>query len=406
MASDEEKKPTTRRAKPKTIKRTKKKNYPPKKDANEMLAEQILKNIQENNLVFPTRERKPGNAYKSGNSSFGSYSGINALRTDEVAEKSGYVDKAVEKYGKDLGMILANKYVTYKHVSDNPDMFGEYAMKGKKSDLSITMAGSQYWNYEVDGKMKRWKPPASDPDPKREPTKSEIDNLGLNRKFGSSQLKPVFNIMQFDEVPEKIVNEAKRKLEELIENPIQHMENADIRQDVSEAMGIKINETMNIEDNVGGFYSPNQDSISLRPAAVYEDESHLMRIFFHEMTHATGAEDRLNRSTLRDYSKSSDIRAKEELVAELGAAFMCQHFGIGTDKLGHEGYLNSWMKKLGDDPSFFKDAVFEASKASKLIIDKYENHYDKKYGVDVENNKDKPEKKKPKVKKTNSISPP
>lgn len=78
---------------------------------------------------------------------------------------------------------------------------------------------------------------------------------------------------------------------------------------------------MNIEDNVGGFYTKGVDSISLRPAAVYENENHLMRIFFHEMTHATGAEDRLNRSTLKTMVKAMSKELKKNSLQSLVPLF-------------------------------------------------------------------------------------
>lgn len=368
----------------------KKKSYGERKDANQMLAENILKNIEESNLVFPTRERRPGAVFKPGNCAyFNSYNGINSLRAEQVSESSGYLEKAIDEHGKDLGGILANKYVTYRHVADNPDIFGEYAMKGKKSDMSVMTPGKPYWEYEnEEGKIKRW-PQRKDADGKFiQPTKNEIAEHGLEQKMGKSELVPVFNIMQFDVIPEKIIKKAQKELDKLIENPIEHMENSQIREDVSEALGIKVKETMNIEENVGGFYTRGGDSISLRPSAVYENENHLMRIFFHEMTHATGAEDRLNRSTLKKYSESKEERAKEELVAELGAAFLCDHFGIETNTLGHEGYLASWMVHIKDDPNFLKNSIFEASKGANLIIDKYEQHYEKKYGFDLKAEKE------------------
>lgn len=367
----------------------KKKSYGERKDAHQMLAESILKNIEESNLVFPTRERRPGTVFKPGNGRFGAYNGMNALRTDQVAEGKGYLDEAIDRHGKDLGMILGNKYVTYDYVSKNPDMFGEYAMKGKKSDMSVMTPGLPYWTYEDnEGKAKKWYSKKDENGKYREPSKAEIEELGLEKRMGQSKLVPVFNLMQFDETPEKLVKKAEKELDKIIKNPIEHMENSEIRQDVSEAMGIKVRETMNIEDNVGGFYTKGVDSISLRPAAVYENENHLMRIFFHEMTHATGAEDRLNRSTLKNYGESDEQRAKEELVAELGSAFLCQHFGIETNTLGHEGYLAGWMTRIKDDPNFLKSAVFEASQGANFVIDKYEQHYDKKYGVDLKAEKD------------------
>ena len=369
----------------------KKKSYGERKDSYEMLAESILKNIEESNLVFPTRERQKGDVFKPGNcAQFNSYNGLNAIRADNLADSNGYLDKAIERHGKDLGMILGNKYVTYKHVIDNPNLFGDYAMKGKKADMSVMTPGKPYWTYESEGKTKKWFPTTTNNEDSkyRSPTKQEIDTLGLEKRVAKSELVPVYNLMQFENTPEKMLKKAEKELDKLIKNPIKHMENSQIREDVSEAMGIKIKETMNIQENVGGFYTKGIDSVSFRPAAVYENENHLMRIFFHEMTHATGAEDRLDRSTLKNYTESKEQRAKEELVAELGAAFLCQHFGIETNTLGHEGYLAGWMAHIKDDANFLKSSLFEATQGANFIIEKYEQHYDKKYGIDLKADKE------------------
>ena len=67
---------------------------------------------------------------------------------------------------------------------------------------------------------------------------------------------------------------------------------------------------------------------------------------WHEVVHWTGHPSRLNRERHRRWG---DRRyAFEELIAELGAAFLCAHLGIDGE-LQHESYLDSWCRALSQD---------------------------------------------------------
>ncbi|GAL09416.1 antirestriction protein [Vibrio astriarenae] len=86
---------------------------------------------------------------------------------------------------------------------------------------------------------------------------------------------------------------------------------------------------------------------------------------FHELTHATGHESRLNRNIQNRFG-SKDY-AFEELVAELGAAFVMAQFGMTGEHFQHESYLSNWLDKLKGDKKFIFQAASMASKAHKLI---------------------------------------
>lgn len=82
----------------------------------------------------------------------------------------------------------------------------------------------------------------------------------------------------------------------------------------------------------------------------------------HELTHWTGNKDRLNRNGGKKFGDK--YYAEEELVAELGAAFLCAGFGIATP--GHEhnaGYIDHWLKVLKENKHAVITAASEASKA-------------------------------------------
>ena len=82
----------------------------------------------------------------------------------------------------------------------------------------------------------------------------------------------------------------------------------------------------------------------------------------HELTHWTGHKDRLARNFTGRFGDSA--YAFEELVAELGAAFLCASTGI-DGQLQHESYIASWLKVLKHD----KKAIFTAATAARRAVE-------------------------------------
>ena len=80
----------------------------------------------------------------------------------------------------------------------------------------------------------------------------------------------------------------------------------------------------------------------------------------HELTHWTGGKARLNRSAVFDakFETRKESYAFEELVAELGSAFLMAEFGMASESFQHTEYLKSWIKALKDD----KRLIFTASR--------------------------------------------
>jgi len=83
---------------------------------------------------------------------------------------------------------------------------------------------------------------------------------------------------------------------------------------------------------------------------------------FHELTHWTGASNRCNRKL--DGWKGSTSYAFEELVAEMGSAFLCNQLGISaTPRIDHAKYLKSWVQCLKDKPTALMNASGLANKS-------------------------------------------
>lgn len=89
-------------------------------------------------------------------------------------------------------------------------------------------------------------------------------------------------------------------------------------------------------------------------------------VLLHELVHWTGAEHRLNRVFGARFGDHA--YAFEELVAELGAAFMCASFGVSTEpRPDHAAYVKEWLSVLKDDPRAIFTAAKEAQNAFEYL---------------------------------------
>lgn len=121
---------------------------------------------------------------------------------------------------------------------------------------------------------------------------------------------------------------------------------------------------------IGGaeaFYSPSGDYIQVPPQQAFRDQINFYRTAFHELSHFSGARHRLNRDTLHHYHDSLDTRMREELCAELSAAFICAALGIAPT-VRHADYLGAWIDLLGEDNRAIFRAASQASKAADYIL--------------------------------------
>ncbi|MCX7179593.1 MAG: zincin-like metallopeptidase domain-containing protein, partial [Proteobacteria bacterium] len=117
--------------------------------------------------------------------------------------------------------------------------------------------------------------------------------------------------------------------------------------------------------NHGGdraFYSPSIDQITLPVQAAFVDSCSYYATALHELTHWTGHKSRCARDFQNRFGTQG--YAREELVAELGAAYLCAHLNI-EGKLQHAEYLASWLEVLKSD----KKAIFTAASAAQKAVD-------------------------------------
>lgn len=115
------------------------------------------------------------------------------------------------------------------------------------------------------------------------------------------------------------------------------------------------------------YYVPILDTISVPEFDHFKSADGYYATVLHEIAHSTGHGSRLNRSA--GHAFGSPEYAKEELVAELTAAFLGQHFGIATGLADHNrDYLANWLQALRNDPQYLWDAATQASKAVAMLL--------------------------------------
>ena len=117
------------------------------------------------------------------------------------------------------------------------------------------------------------------------------------------------------------------------------------------------------------FYTPATDTLHLPSPTCFQSPEAYYATVFHELVHAVGHRSRLNRSTLTDLCLfGSPTYAKEELVAEMGAAYLCGVCGIANATIDNSAaYLQSWIAALRHDPTMLVHAAAQAQKAAAYI---------------------------------------
>jgi antirestriction protein ArdC len=123
-----------------------------------------------------------------------------------------------------------------------------------------------------------------------------------------------------------------------------------------------------VDFRIGGneaFYVPSHDFVQVPPQPAFFEQINYYRTCLHELTHATGHPSRLGRNLTNAFG-SKDY-AREELVAEMGSAFLCASLGI-TPTVRHADYLASWLAVLREDNRAIFRAASAASKAADWLL--------------------------------------
>jgi antirestriction protein ArdC len=114
-------------------------------------------------------------------------------------------------------------------------------------------------------------------------------------------------------------------------------------------------------------YAPFEDKVFMPIPEAFRSPESYYRTLFHELTHSTGHESRLKR--IEPAVFGSDPYAREELVAELGAAMLAGLIGLPEDETDQSAaYIGNWLGRLKDDRKLVVQAAAQAQKAADFIF--------------------------------------
>ena len=198
--------------------------------------------------------------------------------------------------------------------------------------------------------------------PKNQPTPDDPDYMFSRRDENGRVLVPmlryytVFNVAQCDHIDAPALNTPERE-----HTPIQAAER--IVEAMQSAPAIQHGST-------GASYSPGEDTVRMPRPEIFANGEGYYATLFHELTHSTGHTDRVGRKGIMDTVMfGSSTYSREELVAEMGSAFLCGEAGILEPCIDRSAaYIASWLKALKNDPKLVVIAAAQAQKAADYIV--------------------------------------
>jgi len=165
----------------------------------------------------------------------------------------------------------------------------------------------------------------------------------------------VFNVEQIDGLPERFYN----KPEPVEVTPRARLERVQRCEAYFAASQSKIS-----HGGLRAFYAPSVDAIQMPDFDKFIDAESYYATLGHEHIHWSGAESRLKREFGKRFG--DDAYAAEELVAEMGSAFICATLGLAlVPREDHASYLEHWIKVLKAD----KRAIFTASSEAQRAVE-------------------------------------
>lgn len=124
-------------------------------------------------------------------------------------------------------------------------------------------------------------------------------------------------------------------------------------------------------DGADAHYRTSTDTVSVPAASRFHTAEDYYATLFHELTHSTGHAKRLDRATLTEKASfGSAPYAKEELVAELGAAFLSNAAGLDLTRTepSTASYLANWLQALRGDKRLIISTASQAQRAANHIL--------------------------------------
>ena len=239
-------------------------------------------------------------------------------------------------------LLSASEYVSpFWLTMRQANQLGGHVRKGEESTIVV------FW------KVDDLKQSGEDLDPN--------ENDDKNRRRFLLRYYRVFNLEQC-ELPQVVLDKLP-KTETHQHAPIG---------ECAEIMGCMPNAPEIVHAGSKAFYSLSTDRVTLPAPELFTSAAEYYATGFHELIHSTGHEKRLARASILEAAPfESPTYSVEELVAEMGAAYLCAESGISPTVIENQAaYVSGWLKKLRDDRKLVVRAAAHAQQASDYVLGK------------------------------------
>ena len=197
-----------------------------------------------------------------------------------------------------------------------------------------------------------------------------IDKIETNAETGEQKVVgkyPIlkgYNVWHIDQT-EGITPKYDNKAVTYTHTPIERAEEVITNYVAREGLKLEI------VDSDRACYSPVFDRVRVPEMQQFKVQEEYYSTLFHELTHSTGHPTRLNREGVADIHFFGDeLYSKEELVAEMGSAFMMQSLGIECEKAfrNSAAYIQGWLRALKNDKKLIVSAAAKAEAAVEYLL--------------------------------------
>ena len=203
-------------------------------------------------------------------------------------------------------------------------------------------------------------------------TLKQINLLGGNIKKGAKGFPIIYYTFNIIENKDKTLKKISMIKNFYVFNSedIQGIEFENIETiNTCEDLFLKLNDVSSIVNynNTTAYYDVVNDIINMPKINYFVSSAEYYSTLFHEIIHSTGHPKRLERFSIND-KPSQENYSKEELIAELGTAFLCADCGISESVINNQtAYLKGWLSVLQNDKNILFSACREAEKAIKYL---------------------------------------
>lgn len=186
--------------------------------------------------------------------------------------------------------------------------------------------------------------------------KEQSDGTSKEKKFPMLRYYRLYNLDQTEGLEKHVPADTKRE-----------------HQPIAEAEAIVKGYQTPPSISHGGdraYYMPSRDSVQMPVPENFETDENYYSVLFHELGHSTGHFSRLARKDFSEFFVSHEQYAKEELIAEMTAAFLSAECGFTTERNveNSAAYIKGWLKALSNDPTMVVSAASAAQKAADHIL--------------------------------------